>query len=44
VVDAGNADHNAPMMSINARMGFRNLLSQAFFEFEMTELCERLGC
>ena len=43
VVDTGNADKNAPMMSINERMGFGNHLSQAFFKFEMKELGERLG-
>jgi mycothiol synthase len=41
-VDTGNADHNAPMLAINERMGFENLLSQTFFEFEMGDL-SKLG-
>jgi GNAT superfamily N-acetyltransferase len=41
-VDTGNADHNAPMLSINQRMGFENLLSQTFFEFDVGDLSQRL--
>jgi GNAT superfamily N-acetyltransferase len=42
-IDTGNADHNAPMVSINERMGFRQILAQQFFEFDMEDLSGRLG-
>ena len=42
-VNTGNADHNAPMVSINERMGFRSILAQTFFEFTMESLATELG-
>ena len=42
-VNTGNADHNAPMVSINERMGFRSVLEQIFFEFTTEDLAEKLG-
>jgi len=42
-VDTGNADHNAPMLSINERMGFEPLFSQTFFEFQAKDLAKTLG-
>lgn len=42
-INTGNADHNAPMVSINERMGFRSILAQTFFEFDMEDLAGKLG-
>lgn len=41
-INTGNADGNAPMVSINERMGFRKLRAQLFFDFEMEDLAGRL--
>jgi mycothiol synthase len=41
-VNTGNADQNAPMVSINERMGFRELRAQLFFEFDMENMASRL--
>lgn len=42
-IATGNATTNAPMLSINRRMGFKEHLSGAAFNFQVEELAERLG-
>ena len=41
-VNTGNADGNAPMISINERMGFKRQMAQTFFDFDMEDLAGRL--
>jgi GNAT superfamily N-acetyltransferase len=41
-VNTGNADQNAPMVSINERMGFREILAQPFYEFDINQLADSL--
>jgi GNAT superfamily N-acetyltransferase len=41
-VNTGNADQNAPMVSINERMGFREVLAQLFYEFDINQLAVSL--
>lgn len=42
VFSTGNADSNAPMLSINQRMGFRRYLSEKSYKFQVSELNEKL--
>ncbi len=39
----GNADSNAPMLSINERMGFKRYLGETVYKFQIKDLCEKLG-
>ena len=39
----GNADENAPMLSINNRMGFKRYLPEAEYKFDVAKLRDRLG-
>jgi GNAT superfamily N-acetyltransferase len=41
-IEAGNADANAPMLSINARLGFRQYRKMWFVSFSVSELLQRL--
>lgn len=38
----GNADVNAPMLSINTRMGFKTFLSNTAYQFQLNDLCQKL--
>ncbi len=42
-ISTGNADENAPMMSINDRMGFKRHKAGAVYKFKTEELKEKLG-
>ncbi len=42
-VATGNADVNAPMLSINRRLGFKRYLTETAFKWEVAALCRRLG-
>lgn len=42
-VRTGNADSNAPMLSINRAMGFKPFISRMVWQFEVADLLERLG-
>ena len=42
-VATGNADVNAPMLSINRRMGFKRYIGFSMYKFKVNELCHRLG-
>ena len=39
----GNADENAPMLSINKRMGFKRYLPEAEYKFELAALRDKLN-
>lgn len=38
----GNADHNAPMLSINNRLGFKQYLQQKSYKFKIDELLNQI--
>ena len=38
----GNADQNAPMVSMNERIGFGEVLEKPFLEFDTEDLAGRL--
>jgi GNAT superfamily N-acetyltransferase len=42
-IDTGNADVNAPMLSINNRMGFKRFLEERTYKFQLGELMQTLG-
>ncbi len=42
-IDTGNATTNAPMLSINRRLGFKTVRDQMTFKIGVNELLERLG-
>jgi mycothiol synthase len=42
-IATGNATTNAPMLSINQRMGFKQHIAGAAFKFQVEELAQRLG-
>ncbi len=39
----GNADHNAPMMSINNRLGFKTYYKEWSYKFTINDLLKRIG-
>jgi GNAT superfamily N-acetyltransferase len=41
-IQTGNAEHNAPMVSINERMGFRRHLSEKCYKIKLKELEKKL--
>ncbi|MHA2363202.1 MAG: GNAT family N-acetyltransferase [Candidatus Hodarchaeales archaeon] len=41
-ITSGNADSNAPMMSINKRMGFKTYQQETSYKFKVKELCSLL--
>lgn len=42
-IDTGNADSNAPMLSINDRMGFKQHLVEKCYKFELSDLREKFN-
>jgi len=44
MIMTGNANENAPMLTINQRMGFRRYLSETEYKFNLETLCQRLEC
>jgi len=38
----GNADVNAPMLSINTRMGFKTFLNNTVYQVQLNDLCQKL--
>ncbi|MGC9778551.1 MAG: GNAT family N-acetyltransferase [Candidatus Heimdallarchaeota archaeon] len=42
-IQTGNNNENAPMLSINNRMGFKIHQKQTFFEFDLEKLLTKLG-
>jgi len=43
MITTGNADVNAPMLSINERMGFKRYRGGEMYKFQTEELAKRLG-
>lgn len=43
VVEAGNADANAPMLSINQRMGFRPFRKEIFMKYDPEQVLDQLS-
>lgn len=39
----GNADSNAPMLSINERIGFKRYLGEIVYKYSVQQVCEKLG-
>ena len=42
-IATGNAEHNAPMLSINNRLGFKPYYQQNSYKFEIDDLIEKLN-
>jgi RimJ/RimL family protein N-acetyltransferase len=42
IITTGNADSNAPMLSINERMGFKRHVGEIVYKFDVAELCKKL--
>lgn len=42
-IETGNANVNAPMLSINQRLGFRRYQTQMLAIQNVADLCQRLG-
>ena len=42
-ISTGNADANAPMLSINRRMGFKLHLQKKVYKFKIDELEKRIA-
>jgi len=43
IINTGNADTNAPMLSINERMGYKKHLTEKCYKFQLQDLMEKFG-